>query len=180
MLRSCGVVGHHPTRFKWKYQENNTGCKRLKKRMRDQLELLYQQGIRWFYIGAGLGVDLWAGEILLRMKEQEAYQDLEIVVVLPFEGHDRNWDSHSRERLSFLKRHSARTVVLGTSATKQVAYDCAAVYIAERADCLLAVYDGVQSGKGTVGTAVYRGEQRNIPIIRIHPDTAVVTGGDFS
>ena len=40
-LRTCAVTGHRPTRFKWKYNENNNGCKRLKKRMHDQFIVLY-------------------------------------------------------------------------------------------------------------------------------------------
>lgn len=37
--RSCAIIGHRPTQFKWKYKENNTGCKRLKKRIKDQCVL---------------------------------------------------------------------------------------------------------------------------------------------
>ena len=48
MLQTCAVTGYRPTRFKWKYDENNTGCKRLKKWMRDQFVLLYEQGMRQF------------------------------------------------------------------------------------------------------------------------------------
>ena len=40
--------------------------------MREQFDLLYQQGVREFYVGGALGVDMWAAEILLRMKEQSA------------------------------------------------------------------------------------------------------------
>ena len=42
MLQTCAITGHRPTRFKWKYDENNNSCKRLKKRMRDQFVLLYE------------------------------------------------------------------------------------------------------------------------------------------
>ena len=34
-LHTCAVTGHRPTRFKWKYNEKNNGCKRLKKRMQE-------------------------------------------------------------------------------------------------------------------------------------------------
>ena len=35
-----------------------------------------------------MGVDMWAAELLLRMKEQQAYQDVELCLALPFEGYD--------------------------------------------------------------------------------------------
>ena len=97
-LHTCAVTGHRPTRFKWKYKENNNGCKRLKKRMHDQFIALYEKGVRRFLVGGGLGVDQWAGEIILRLKEQPEYSDIELVVVLPFPGHDAQWDPRSRER----------------------------------------------------------------------------------
>lgn len=60
-LHACAVTGHRPTRFKWKYNENNNGCKRLKKRMHDQFIVLYEKGVRRFLVGGALGVDQWAG-----------------------------------------------------------------------------------------------------------------------
>lgn len=98
MLQTCAITGHRPTRFKWKYDENNNGCKRLKKRMRDQFVLLYEQGVRQFWVGGALGVDMWAGEILLRLKEQPEYSEIKLMVALPFEGHDAGWDERSKKR----------------------------------------------------------------------------------
>ena len=67
MLKSCAITGHRPTRFKFKYNEDYSGCKRLKKRLHDQFAALYEQGVRKFLVGGALGVDMWSGEILLEM-----------------------------------------------------------------------------------------------------------------
>ena len=91
-LYSCAITSQRPTRFKFKYQEYMTSCKRLKKRLHDVFAELYRRGVRRFYVGGALGVDLWAGEILLEMRRQEEYQGLEIVLVYPFPGHDERWD----------------------------------------------------------------------------------------
>ena len=87
--KACAITGHRPTRFKWKYNENNNGCKRLKRRLKEQFVLFYEQGVRRFYVGGALGVDLWSGELLLELKEQPEYSDIELVLVLPFDGHDQ-------------------------------------------------------------------------------------------
>ena len=94
MIRTsaCAITGHRPTRFRFKYDENNNGCKRIKKRIRDQLIRLYEQGFRQFWVGGALGVDMWAGEILLRLKEQPEYSEIQLMIALPFEGHDRMKD----------------------------------------------------------------------------------------
>ena len=108
---SCAITSQRPTRFKFKYQEYMTSCKRLKKRLHDVFTELYRRGVRRFYVGGALGVDLWAGEILLEMRRQEEYQELEIVLVYPFPGHDERWDPKSRERLLHLKENCDQFVM---------------------------------------------------------------------
>ena len=39
-----------------------------------------------------MGVHIWAGELVLQMKEQPGYEDIGLVVVLPAPGHDAKWD----------------------------------------------------------------------------------------
>lgn len=173
-LHTCAVTGHRPARFKWKYNENNNGCKRLKKRLHDQFIVLYEKGVRRFLVGGTLGVDQWAGEILLRLKEQPEYSDIELVVVLPFPGHDEQWDSRSRERLAFLIQHSAECVTVGKVIGRE-SYAQRNQYMVDRADCLLAVYDGEKNLRSETMKMVTYAETKGIPMIFIHPDTAKIT-----
>jgi len=173
-LYSCAITGQRPTRFKWKYNENNNGCKRLKKRMRDQFILLYEKGVRRFYVGGALGVDLWAGEIILRLKEQLEYGDMELIVTLPFPGHDEEWDARSRERLAFLIRHSAECITIGKIACRE-SFLQRNRYMVNHADCVLAVYDNDRNIRSGTGQTVHYAEIKSLPIILIHPDTAIVS-----
>ena len=176
MLLTCVITGHCPTRFKWKSDENNNGCKRLKKRMRDQFILLYEKGVRQFWVGGALGVDMWAGEILLRLKEQPEYSEIKLMVALPFEGHDANWDERSKKRLAFLVRHSEKTVVVGEKGqTPEANYRQRNEYMVDQANCLLAVYDNDRSIRSGTGMTVSYAQRKNLPIIFVHPDTAAVT-----
>ena len=175
-MNSCAITGHRPARFKWKYKEDNNGCRRLKKRMREQFMLLYEQGVRRFYVGGALGVDMWAGEILLQMKAQPEYGEIELVVALPFEGHDAAWDAQSKSRLRFLSDHSAEMVVIGTTAeTPAVCYKRRNYYMVDHADCLLAVYDDNRSIRSGTGMTVNYALKKKLPITLIHPDTAVIS-----
>ncbi len=176
MSKSCAITGHRPTRFKWKYKEENTGCKRLKKRLHDQFISLYEQGVRRFYVGGALGTDMWSGEILLRLKEQPGYADIELVVALPFEGHDAEWDARSKSRLKFLIAHSAEAVTVGTTAEPAaICYKKRNYYMVDRADCLLAVYDNDRSIRSGTGMTVNYAKKKGLPITLIHPDTGVVS-----
>ena len=69
---SCVITGHRPTRFKFKYNEKDKRCQRIKKCLQEQLIRLYNQGVRCFWAGGAMGADMWASEILLHMKEQTA------------------------------------------------------------------------------------------------------------
>lgn len=173
-LHTCAVTGHRPTRFKWKYKENNNGCKRLKKRMHDQFIALYEKGVRRFLVGGSLGVDQWAGEIILRLKEQPEYSDIELVVVLPFPGHDKQWDPRSRERLAFLIRHSTECITVGKTAGRK-SYIQRNRYMVDHADHLLVVYDGEQNMKSSTVQTVNYAIEKKCPLIAIHPDTAHVS-----
>lgn len=112
---SCAIIGHPPKRFKWKYKENNNGCKRLKKRLQDQIIAPYGRGIRRFLTGGTLGVDMWSSEILLRLKKQPEYSDIELVIALPYPGHDTYWDERSKVRMAFLLRHYVKYVTISSS-----------------------------------------------------------------
>ena len=173
---ACAITGHRPTRFRFKYDENNNGCKRIKKRIRDQLIQLYEQGFRQFWVGGALGVDMWAGEILLRLKEQPEYSEIQLKIALPFEGHDTDWEDRSRSRMSFLIRHSAETVIVGNKeAPPAVNYRRRNEYMVDRAGYLLAVYDNDRSIRSGTGMTVNYARKKGLPITLIHPDNATIS-----
>lgn len=171
---TCAITGHRPTRFKWKYQEHYAGCQRLKKRLREQFALLYEQGVRRFYVGGALGVDMWAGEILLEMKGQPGYRDLDLYLILPCEGHDRKWDERSRKRMAFLREHCTGMIIVGEGMSAEN-YRVRNQYMVDRADVLLAVYDNDRSVRSGTGMTVHFAEEKGLQIILIHPDTAQIS-----
>lgn len=179
--RACAITGHRPARFCFKYDENNNGCKRIKKRIRDQLTQLYEQGFRQFWVGGALGVDMWAGEILLRLKEQPEYSEIQLMIALPFEGHDGNWEERSRRRMAFLIKHSSETIIAGQkNAPPAVNYRRRNEYMIDHADVLLAVYDNDRSIRSGTGMMVNYARKKGLPVILIHPDRATVTNENGS
>jgi uncharacterized phage-like protein YoqJ len=176
MLQSCGITGHRPPRFKFKYKENFSLCKKIKKRLSEQFELLYQKGVRRFYVGGALGTDMWAGEILLRLKELPEYSGIELIIALPFKGHDKSWDERSKTRLAFLIQHSAETVTVGSSSVGiQKSYKKRNYYIVDHADIMVAVYDNDHNIRSGTGQTVRYAVKQQIPVILINPDTSVVS-----
>lgn len=174
-MEACAVTGHRPTRFKFKYKEDTAGCKRLKKRLRDQFVLLYEQGVRRFYVGGALGVDMWAGEILLRLKKQPEYEDMALFLAIPFEGHDASWDERSRRRLAFLRKHSTKTVIVDPEGwLPEESFRKRNKYMVDHADVLVAVYDNDRSIRSGTGMTINYAKKKGLPVILIHPNTAAV------
>ena len=173
--KACAITGHRPSRFKWRNNENNTGCKRLKKRLNEQFVLLYEQGVKEFWIGGSLGVDLWAGEELLRLKTQPEYSDLQIHLALPLEGHDINWDESQRARMNALRDSCTSVTVIGESGQPAVLYKKRNYYMVDHSDFLVAVYDKDRSIRSGTGMTVNYAKKKHLRIIYIHPDSGKIS-----
>lgn len=172
--RSCAIISHRPTRFKFKYKETMSGCKRLKKRLQDQCMALYGHGVRRFYVGGCLGVDQWVGEILLQMAKQTDFTGIELVVVEPFPGHDKDWDERSQRRQRFLIDQSTEHLVIGQD-DRPESFMARNRYMLNHADVLLAVYDNNRAIRSGVGLTVSSAEKRGVPVVLIHPDTGIIS-----
>ena len=171
---SCAVVSQRPTQFKFKYQEYMTSCKRLKKRLHDVFMELYRRGVCRYYVGGALGVDRWAGEILLEMRWQEECPELKIVLVYPFPGHDERWDPKSRERLHRLKENCDQ-FVMGSRGVGAQGYEERTAYMVQCADCLVAVYNNDPQGSGSIRVAMRIAKTRRLPLVLIHPNTGKIS-----
>ena len=152
---SCVITGHRPTRFKFKYNEKDKRCQRIKKCLQEQLIRLYNQGVRCFWAGGAMGADMWASEILLHMKEQTAYQDVELCLALPFEGYDADWDDWHRKRMKFIRKYAAKVLILGEMPSSEN-YKKRNYFMVDQAGCMVAVYDNVNNMRsGTQQTVNY-------------------------
>ena len=173
-MKSCAITGHRPSRFKWKYREDNAGCRRLKKRLQEQIIALYEQGVRYFWVGGTLGVDMWASEILLKLKQTVQYSDLELHLALPFTGYTDEWGQSSQRRMNAIIKDCSSFVIAGIADKAAEGYKKRNYYMVDHADYLLAVYDNNRSVRSGSGMTVNYARKRGLSIILIHPDTGSV------
>lgn len=170
----CSFLGDRPARFRFKYKENHSLCKKMKAALREQAVLLYGKGVRQFTIGGDLGVPLWAGEELLRLKADPAYPGIRLICVIPFEGFDSRWDSVSRGRM--------RKLLAGCDEVPGVrlddhpsAYRQRDYFVVDHCRCLVAVFDNDYTKRTGVGIAVNYAKKLGREIVLIHSDTAELT-----
>ncbi len=124
-----------------------------------------------------MGVDMWAAELLLRMKEQQAYQDVELCLALPFEGYNTDWDDWHRKRMDFICRYAEKVLVLGEMPSSE-SYKKRNYYMVEQAGHMIAVYDNAHNMRSGTQQTVNYAKKKGLQIIYIHPDTAQVTEED--
>ena len=173
-LHSCAITGHRPSRFVFRYDESDPRCGDLKKQISTQLVRLYRRGCRRFWVGGALGVDMWATEALLALRAQPEYADIEVCLAVPFEGYDGRWNEADRRRMAALRRACQQVVVVTDGRGGAEDFLTRNRYMVDRADCLLAVFDGGRKRSGTGMTVRYAREVRGLPVLAIHPDTLVV------
>ena len=114
---ACAITGHRPTRFCFGYNEEDPLCQKLKECLLEQFRILHDEKfVRTFFVGGALGVDMWAGEQLLTLRAQTGYEDIKIIVVIPFIGYDSKWPDQSRHRLKKLIQNANDSIVISHSA----------------------------------------------------------------
>lgn len=174
-MTACSFTGHRPQRFSFGYDEDDPKCDSLKVKMIMKTCELIEKGVRTFYTGMAQGVDQWAAEIVLDMKQH--YHDVRLIAVLPCETQAAKWTPEQRDRYYNIIDRSDEAIPLQDRYTS----DCMHKrnrWLVEHAEYLLAVYD--DSGKGGTAYTVRYAREKQRQIISIHPDTLKVsTNTDF-
>ena len=167
---SCAFTGHRPHKFPWKDNEADPRCIALKETLAEQIAMLARAGVTEYFTGGADGVDCWAAEIVLTMREKNPA--LKLHCLLPHEGQADRWSDSAQERYhSILERANSVDYV-----SRQY-YDGCMIdrnhRLVESAGPLLAVFNGGRrSGTGaTVNYARKMGKE----IIVIDPITWQVT-----
>ena len=155
--------------------EDYSLCKKIKANMLEVYWKLHdEREVQRFYVGGALSVDMWAAEQILRLKEQPGYEDIELVVALPFVGHDAKWDQRSKRRMEFILQHCSKKEVIGNEDCREsyVKRNC---YMVDQANYLVAVYDDVRNLRSGTMQCVRYARKNDVPVVLIHPDTANIT-----
>ena len=94
-MKTCAFTGHRPKGLG--YPESDGRCDALKRLLRLTVRrLIQEQGVTHFISGMALGVDMYAAEIVLELKEQ--YPQITLECAIPYERQAVRWPAALRER----------------------------------------------------------------------------------
>ena len=168
----CAVLGHHPMRFAWGFDEEDDGCLNLKLMLAQKIMELRQQGVTRFAVVADCGIGLYAGEIINALREHDA--DLMLFVVTPHEEQATKWAPYLRERYFDLLIKCSHMEAISLRKTATCDAD-AYRKIIDYADVVLAVYDPTSAQGDTVDQAMEYAQMQKCNTLMIHPDTMITT-----
>ena len=92
----CAIIGQHPMRFPWGFDEEDTQCRRMKLELAQCIMELRQCGVVEFQVACDPGVGLYAGEIVNITKQND--EAMRLICVTPFEEQATKWTPQLRER----------------------------------------------------------------------------------
>lgn len=92
----CVIGGHHLSELPIENNEKHPIALEIKSKLRQNIIELIDDGVKIFMCGMDLGVEMWAGEILLDLKKD--YSDIKIHSVIASENRADHWSEEDRER----------------------------------------------------------------------------------
>lgn len=114
----------------------------------------YHNGIYVFITGMSRGVDIWAGECVVKLKAD--HPEVKLVCALPFPEFDRTWATHWQSRYRVLLEHSDYTKIVSPSYSKECFF-LRNKWMVNHAQHVIALYTGEEGG--TRNTLLYAKQQ---------------------
>ena len=164
LQNTCCFTGKRPQNFSFGFNEYAKGCIELKKKIKAEIEKAINKGYKNFISGMALGVDLWAAEAVLELKE--IYPDIELYCAIPYKAQSLTWGQDYRERYMTCVHRAKKYAVISPFYTKDCFFK-RNMYMVDRASLVIAVCDNPPTG-GTAHTIDYaRRNGREIVMIEI-------------
>ena len=165
----CAVMGQHPMRFPWGFDEEDESCAKMKMELAQQIVVLRQSGVSQFLVACDCGVGLYAAEIVNGLRATTDH-DLMLICYTPHEEQATKWAPYLRERyFDMLINCTYMSVVceVGAQDTQLRAYK----KIIDLADVVLGVYDlaGPAANDAEDRALTYAVDSAHKPVLILDP-----------
>ena len=159
---TCCFTGKRPQSFSFKYNEYAKGCIALKKKIKAEIEKAIKKGYTNFISGMALGVDLWAAEAVLELKEK--YPETELYCAIPYKAQSVSWAQDYRDRYMTCIHRCKKYEVISPIYTRSCFFK-RNMYMVDNSSLVIAVSDNPPTG-GTAHTIDYA-KRNNKEIVMI-------------
>lgn len=136
------------------------------------IHLLYSRGVTRFISGGALGVDQWAAEEVLLLKEQ--HPDVVLTIAKPFPSQDLVWSEDQSRYYRELCSRADEVIEVSPDPYAPWKMHCRNAWMVDNSNILIAVkFQDVYHG-GTASCCAYA-ERKHKPIIYINPKSGIIS-----
>jgi uncharacterized phage-like protein YoqJ len=139
---TCCFTGHRPQKLH--FQENSEECLDLKKRLRAAAVDAIERGYKYFICGGGLGIDLYAAEIIIDLKTEYPYVRLHLA--LPCLNHTKLWRSEQKRAFQEILRNADKIIYVSDRDYFEGCMHIRNKYMVDHANLVIAAYNGTSGG----------------------------------
>lgn len=138
--KTCCFTGHRPAKFSFRHNEESQECITLKGKLHQEiLNMIMYNKVRHFITGMAQGVDQWAAEIILELKE--LYPDITLHAAVPFPAQAEKWRRLHKERYDYILDLCDEVNIISPDHTSTCMLK-RNHYMVDNSDYLIAVWNG--------------------------------------
>ena len=147
----CSFTGHRPQYLKRSEED-------VRVDLENAIMAAIRDGYTTFITGLACGVDIWAGEIVARMKVNDPR--LHLVAAIPFPDFSEGWPEGWKARYNALMAQAEYVKVMAPEYSK-AAFEARNKWMVDHSSRVIAVYNGEPGG--TRNTIIYARKSR-VPV----------------
>lgn len=157
MKNACCYTGYRPHKLPWGGNEADPRCDQLKKRLFCETLHLADEGVNVFLSGMARGVDIWAAEEVIKIRQVKISLGIELWAVIPYERQAEAWPIEEQERYQRILSKADKVIQISKEYTRSCLHERNR-YMVDHASHMIAVYDGKPGGtESTIGYARKKG-----------------------
>lgn len=153
-IKAC-FTGHRPQNLPFRFNESDVRCLKIKEQLEKIIrDLIVNYNVTYFISGMALGIDVYAAEIVLKLKKE--FPIIKLEAAIPCETQAVKWKEADRDRYYSIIEKCDKETMLQAHYTA----DCMQKrnkYMVDNSKYVIAVWDGRPSGTGS--TVRYAKEQ---------------------
>ena len=166
----CMFTGHRPKGLSFGYNERDSRCKKLKKALKKLiLNKIQEENTTAFLSGMALGTDMFAAEIVLKLKEK--FRDITLTAILPCRTQAARWNKEAIARYELILAKCDKIIVLQDEYTPSCMHKRNS-YMVEHSDCVIAVWSGIEGG---TANTIHFATERHLPVTVLDPTTLMIS-----
>ena len=139
LIKTIFITGYKPHELGI-FNDNHVGIGIIKRAIENHLRTLLDDGLEWVVISGQQGVETWAGQVVLELKNE--FPELKYSLITPFLEQEKNWNEHKQATYSHILQN-ADFVTIVTKRPYEAPWQFIEKdkFIIENTDAALLIYD---------------------------------------